>query len=53
MGIVNVGCTTDTTPTKPETFVPLPSAAPGAQGSTPKSGSKNSSKAAAATTPES
>jgi len=46
--VSGVGCSGDSSPTKPESFAPLPSAAPGGQGAATKTQKKkNDSKAAA------
>lgn len=41
------GCSGDSAPSQPESFAPLPSAAPGGQGADTKTQKKNDNKAAA------
>lgn len=52
-GFSGVGCSNDSAPKKPETFAPLPSAAPGGTGSTQKIDPKKDNNKAQAMQPES
>ncbi len=45
--VLNIGCSGDSAPSQPETFAPLPGAAPGAAGGSAKPGKKVDSKASA------
>ena len=50
---LNVGCSGDSAPSKPETFAPLPGAAAGAAGASGQSGKKMDTKASAPIEPAS